>query len=72
MITCKQMVKNVKGSVCFGGGVEDIFSIFFNMEVRCVFLLESPHQGEYTQCTIFNIKKKITLNYPNSAAMRFF
>ena len=29
--------------------------------------LESPHQGdsnEYTQYTIFCIKKKITLNYP--------
>ena len=43
----------------------DIFSIFFNMEVCCVFLLESPHRGdsiEYTQFTIFNIKKNITLN----------
>ena len=42
----------------------DIFSIFFNMKVRCVFSLESPHRGdsnEYTQCTIFNIKKKIAL-----------
>ena len=38
--------------------------------------LESPHRGdfyEYTKYTIFNLKKKkITLNYPNSAAMRFF
>ena len=37
----------------------DIFSIFFNMEVCCVFSLESPHRGdsnEYTQYTIFNIK----------------
>ena len=35
----------------------------------------SPYQGdsnEYTQYTIFNIKKKITLNYPKSAAMGFF
>ena len=31
-----------------------------------MFSLESPHY------TIFNIKKKITLNYPNSAAMEFF
>ena len=34
--------------------------------------LESPHQGnskEYTQYTIFNIKRKNTLNYPNSVAM---
>ena len=39
----------------------DIFSILFNMKVCCV----------YTQYTIFNIKKKITLNYPKSAAMGF-
>ena len=40
-----------------------------------MFSLESPHRGgsnEYTQNTIFNIKKKIILNYPKSAAMRFF
>ena len=32
------------------------------------------HRGdsnEYTQYTIFNIKKKITQNYPKSAAMGF-
>ena len=52
----------------------DIFSIFFNLKVCCVFSLESPHRGDsngYTQYTIFNIKKKITLNYPKSAAMGF-
>ena len=51
------------------------FSIFLNIKVCCVFLLESPHRGdsnEYTQYTTFNIKKKITLNYPQSAAMGFF
>ena len=52
----------------------DIFSIF--MQVCCVFLLESPHRGdsnEYTQYTIFNIKKtKITLNNPISAVIGFF
>ena len=35
--------------------------IFFNMKVCCVFSLESPHGGdsnEYTQYTIFNIKKE--------------
>ena len=51
----------------------DIFSIFFNMKVCCVFSLE-PHRGdsnEYTQYTIFNIKKKIALNFPKSAAMVF-
>ena len=40
-----------------------------------MFLLESPHRGdsnEYTKYTIFNIKKKITQNYPKSAAMGFF
>ena len=36
------------------------FSIFFNMKVCYVFSLESPYLGdsnEYTQYTIFNIKK---------------
>ena len=39
---------------------KDIFSIFFNMKVCCIFLLESPHRGdsnEYTQYTICNIKR---------------
>ena len=52
----------------------DIFPIFFNLKVCCVFSLESPHRGHsngYTQYTIFNIKKKITFNYPKSAAMGF-
>ena len=43
----------------------DIFSIFFDMNVRCVFSLESPHQGdsdEYTNIP-FSIYKKNTLNY---------
>ena len=41
-----------------------------NMKVCCVFLLQSPHRGHsngYTQYTILNIKKKITLNYSKSA-----
>ena len=40
-----------------------------------MFSLKSPHRGdsnEYTQYTIFNIKKKVTVNYPKSAAMGFF
>ena len=40
-----------------------------------MFSLESPHRGdsnESIQYTIFNIKKKITLNYPKSAAMGFY
>ena len=50
----------------------DIFSIFCNMKVFCVFSLESPHRGdsnEYKQYTIFNIKRKIDLNYLKTAAM---
>ena len=51
-----------------------IFSILFNMKVCCVFSLESPYQGDsnqYTPYTIFNIKKKITQNYPKSAGIGF-
>ena len=43
--------------------MNDIFWIFFNMNVYCVFSLESPHRGdsnEYTQYTIFNMKKNNT------------
>ena len=52
---------------------KDIFSIFLNVNVYYVFSLESSHwdhSNEYTQYTIFKIKKKkITLNYPKSATM---
>ena len=37
--------------------------------------LESPHRrdsNEYTQNSIFNIKKKMILYYPQSASMGFF
>ena len=40
-----------------------------------MFSLESPHLGdsnEYIQYNIFNIKKKITLITPKSAAIGFF
>ena len=43
----------------------DIFSIFYNMKVYCVFSLELPHRGDsnkYTQYTICNIK-----NHPKLA-----
>ena len=50
----------------------DIFSIFFNLKLYCVFPSESPHSNEYTQYTIFNIKRKIELNYLRFAAMGFF
>ena len=44
------------------------------MKVCYVFSLESPHRGdsnEYKQYTIFNIKKKNTLDYPKSAGKGF-
>ena len=44
-----------------GGIIRIYFSIFFNTKVCCVFSLESPHQcdsSEYTQYTIFNMKKE--------------
>ena len=50
----------------------DVFSI---LKLCCVFSLESPNRGdsnEYTQYTIFNIKQKITLNYPRSAALKYY
>ena len=53
----------------------DIFSILFNMKVYCEVSLESPHRGssnKYTQYTIFDMKKKITLNNPKSAVMGCF
>ena len=53
----------------------DIFSIFSNMHVCCVLSLELPHRGdsnEYTQYTVFNMEKKITLSYPKSAVTGFF
>ena len=40
-----------------------------------MYSLESPYEGdsnEYTQYTIFDVKKIITLNYSKSAAMGFF
>ena len=50
----------------------DIFTIFFNMKVHCIFSLESPHRV-YTQYTIFIIKKKKnTPDYSKFAAMGFF
>ena len=40
-----------------------------------MFSLESLHEGDSNECTqytIFNIEKKITLNYSKSAVMGFF
>ena len=45
------------------------------MKVYCAFSSELPHRGdfnEYTQYIIFNIYKKIILNYPKSAAFGSF
>ena len=45
------------------------------MKLCCVFSLESPHRGdfnEHIQYIILIIEKKITLDYPKSAAMGFF
>ena len=53
----------------------DTYSIFFNLEVSCVYSLESPHRGdsnEYTRISFSIRRSKITLNYPKSVAMGFF
>ena len=45
------------------------------MKVCSVFSLVLPHRvdsNDYTQHTISNIKKKITLNYPNLQLLDFF
>ena len=67
---------SVNHSIRTGGKVEIYFRVFFfNMKVYSVVSLESPHPGdsnEYTKYTVVNVKKKITLNYPKSAAMGFF
>ena len=60
---------------CAIAGIIGIYFQFFHMKVRCMFSLESPHRGdsdEYIQYTIFNIKKKITVNCSKYAAMGFF
>ena len=49
----------------------NVFSIFFNMKVCCVFSLESPHRGdsnEYTQYTISQYKIE---NHLKTATMEF-
>ena len=53
-----------------GGINRDIFLIFFNMKVYCVYSLESP-QRVHTIYTIYQYKKKFILNYPESATMGF-
>ena len=61
---------SVNHTVSSGGIIRIMVSIFFNMKAFCVFLLESPHRGdfdEYTQYTIINIKRKS----PKPAAIGF-
>ena len=63
---------NVNHRSTSGGIIGIPFSIFFNMRICCVFLLELPHRGDsngYTQYTIFDMKIE---NHPKSAAMGFF
>ena len=55
--------------------IEAILMSTHNIPFYCLFSRESPHRGnsnEYTQYTIFNIKKKITLNYLKFVAMGVF
>ena len=58
------------------GGKISLSLIFNNMEVCCVFSLESPHEAILmgTHNIPFSIKKKrkITLSYSKSAAKGFF
>ena len=56
-------------------GMKGYIFDFLYMKVYCLYSFESPHRGdsnEYTQYTIYNIKKKTTLNYSKSAAMGYF
>ena len=36
---------------------KDIFSIFFNMKVYCVFSLESPQRGDSNEYTLYTISQ---------------
>ena len=66
---------SVNYSARSGGIIGISFRFSYNMKVFCVCSLELPHGGdskEYTQYIIFNIKKKITLDHPKSAVMKFF
>ena len=60
---------SVNHSTRSGGHKRDIFSVFSNVKVCCMFSLESPHRSdsnEYTPNTIFSIKTKNDLKFfPN-------
>ena len=50
-----------------GGHYRDIFLVFYNIKVYCLFSLESSHRGDSNQYT-----QHTTLNYSKSATMGFF
>ena len=53
----------------------DIFLIFFNTKVYCVFSLESPQQGdsnEFTQYTISQYEKENNLKLPQICSYGIF
>ena len=43
---------------------KDIFSIFFDMKVYCVFSLESPQRGDSNEFTQYTISQYKTENHP--------
>ena len=45
---------------------KDIFSIFFNMKVYCVFSLESPQRGDSNEYTQYTISQHKNENHPKS------
>ena len=59
-----------------GGVIGHIFSIFYNIEVCCVFSLEffigAILMSTHNICHFQYKKKKVTLNYPKPAALGFF
>ena len=51
------------------------FLFFYNMKVCCVFPSESPHRGdsnEYTQHTMINVRKKISLIIQNKSNIQLY
>ena len=79
MKTCSRQglfeLGSINHSARSGGKIGISFSIFFNINVFCVFSLETPHRGdsnEYIQYTVFNIKRKPPLIIPNLQLWDFF
>ena len=42
----------------------DIFSIFFNMKIYCVFSLESPHRGDSNEIKQYTVSQYEKGNHP--------